>query len=179
MAETATLARPYANAVFALAKSQDRLEKWARMLGLLAAAASTDEVRALVGAATMSAAVKARKLIDVAGDELDDRGRRFVHVLAENGRLDLLAEVARQYEVRKAEAERVLEVEIAAAVALTDEQRQAFAGALRERFDQAVEVTTAVDANLVGGAVIRAGDTVIDGSVRGRLTRLVGALARA
>ena len=179
MAETATLARPYANAVFALAKSQDRLDKWARMLGLLAAAASTDEVRALVGAATLSAAVKARKLIDVAGDELDDRGRRFVHVLAENGRLDLLAEVARQYEVRKAEAERVLEVEIAAAVELTDEQRQAFAGALRERFDQPVEVTTAVDANLVGGAVIRAGDTVIDGSVRGRLTRLVGALARA
>lgn len=179
MAETATLARPYANAVFALAKAHDRLEKWSRMLGLLAAAAGTDEVRALVGAATLSGPVKARKLIEVAGDALDDRGRRFVHALAENGRLDLLAEVARQYEARKAEAERVLEVEIAAAVEISDEQQQEFAAALRARFDQAVEVTTAVDATLVGGAVIRAGDTVIDGSVRGRLTRLVGALQRA
>lgn len=176
MAEIATLARPYANAVFALAKSRDRLDKWSRMLGLLAAAAATDEVRALVGAATISKPVKARMLIDVVGDELDDRGQRFVQVLADNGRLDLLVEVARQYEVRKADAERVLEVEIAAAVELTDEQKQGFAAALRERLDQAVEVTTAVDANLVGGAVIRAGDTVIDGSVRGRLTRLAGAL---
>ena len=176
MAEIATLARPYANAVFALAKSQDRLDKWSRMLGLLAAAAATDEVRALVGAATISKPVKARMLIDAVGDELDDRGQRFVQVLADNGRLDLLVEVARQYEVRKADAERVLEVEIAAAVELTDEQKQGFAAALRERLDQAVEVTTAVDANLVGGAVIRAGDTVIDGSVRGRLTRLAGAL---
>lgn len=176
MAEIATLARPYANAVFALAKSRDRLDKWSRMLGLLAAAAATDEVRALVGAATISKPVKARMLIDVVGDELDDRGQRFVQVLADNGRLDLLVEIARQYEVRKADAERVLEVEIAAAVELTDEQKQGFAAALRERLDQAVEVTTAVDANLVGGAVIRAGDTVIDGSVRGRLTRLAGAL---
>ena len=176
MAEIATLARPYANAVFALAKSRDRLDKWSRMLGLLAAAAATDEVRALVGAATISKPAKARMLIDVVGDELDDRGQRFVQVLADNGRLDLLVEVARQYEVRKADAERVLEVEIAAAVELTDEQKQGFAAALRERLDQAVEVTTAVDANLVGGAVIRAGDTVIDGSVRGRLTRLAGAL---
>lgn len=176
MAEIATLARPYANAVFALAKSRDRLDKWSRMLGLLAAAAATDEVRALVGAATTSKPVKARMLIDVVGDELDDRGQRFVQVLADNGRLDLLIEVARQYEVRKADAERVLEVEIAAAVELTDEQKQGFAAALRERLNQAVEVTTAVDANLVGGAVIRAGDTVIDGSVRGRLTRLAGAL---
>ena len=178
MAETATLARPYANAVFALAKGHDRLDKWSRMLGVLAAAAGTDPVQALIGAATLSRPVKARQLIEVAGDELDDRGKRFVHVLAENGRLDLLAEVARQYEVRKAAAERVLEVEIAAAVELTDAQRQAFAAALRARFNQAVEVATAVDANLVGGAVIRAGDTVIDGSVRGRLTRLVGALQR-
>ena len=179
MAETATLARPYANAAFALAKSSDRLEKWSRMLGLLAAAAGADKVRALLGAATVSGAVKAGQLLEVAGDELDDRGRRFVHVLADNGRLDLLPEVSRQYEERKAEAERVLEVEIAAAVELTGEQRQTFAAALAKRFEQEVEVTTAVDANVVGGAVIRAGDTVIDGSVRGRLTRLIGALQRA
>ena len=179
MAETATLARPYANAAFALAKSLDRLEKWSRMLGLLAGAAGTEKVRALLGAATVSGDVKAGQLLEVAGDELDDRGRRFVHVLADNGRLDLLPEVARQYEERKAEAERVLDVEISAAVELTGEQRQTFAAALAKRFEQEVDVTTAVDANVVGGAVIRAGDTVIDGSVRGRLTRLIGALQRA
>ncbi len=178
MAEIATIARPYANAVFALAKQRDELPKWSRTLGLLSAAVSTDQVQALVNAPTLSTEVKAHQLVKVAGEELDLGSRRFVHVLAENGRLDLLGEIASQFEALKANAERTLDVEIAAAVELSAGQQAAFARALRQRFDQEVQVEAVVDAKLIGGAVVRAGDTVIDGSVRGRLVRLVDALQR-
>ena len=178
MAELATLARPYAKAAFDLARSSDRLERWSRMLALLSAAAQTAEAKALIGTPALPSEAKAHRLIDIV-DDLDDSGRRFVLVLADNKRLELLPEIAEQFEARKAEAEQVLDVEIAAAVGLSDTQKTDYAEALERRFSQQVNVSVAVDPSLVGGAVIRAGDTVIDGSVRGRLTRLVEALQRA
>ena len=179
MAELATLARPYANAAFDLAKGADRLELWSRMLAVLAAAAQTEEIEELIAAPALTDEVKAHQLIEVASDHLDDRGRRLVHVLAANKRLDLLPEIATQFEVRKAEAEEVVDVEISAAIELTEAQVDAYAQALKRRFDQEVEVTTVVDPRLLGGAVVRAGDTVIDGSLRGRLARLGETLLHA
>ena len=179
MAELATLARPYASAAFDLARSNDRLDRWSRMLAMLSAMASTPEAQALIGSPALPSEAKAHGLIDIVRDELDDGGRRFLHVLADNKRLELLPEIAEQFEARKAEAEQVLDVEIATAVELTDAQRKDYAEALERRYSQEVNVTTAVDPGLVGGAVVRAGDTVIDGSVRGRLTRLIEALQRA
>lgn len=176
MAEIATLARPYANAAFDIAKAAGALPQWSRMLRLLAAAAATSEVQALIAEPSLASEVKAHQLIGLLADELDERGRRFVHVLAENKRLELLGQIAEQYEVRKAEAERVLDVEVTAAVELTEAQRQAYADALAARFEQEVDVAVVVDPTLIGGAVVRAGDTVIDGSVRGRLGRLVNAM---
>ena len=179
MAEIATLARPYANAVFELARSNDRLDKWSRMLGLLSATAQTPEAKALIGSPALPSVAKAHRITDVVGDELDHGGRRFVLVLADNKRLDLLPEIAAQFEERKAQAEQVLDVEITAAVALSEAQVHDYVQALEGRFNQQVNVTAMVEPDLVGGAVVRAGDTVIDGSVRGRLTRLVEALQRA
>ncbi len=179
MAEIATLARPYANAAFDIAKSNDRLAKWSRMLNLLAATAATDEARALIGSPTLPDEAKAHRLNDVLRDELDADGRSFVLVLGANKRLGLMPEIAAQFEALKAAAEKVLDVEIAAAVALSAAQRETYAEALAKRFEQEVSVTATVDESLLGGAVIRAGDTVIDGSVRGRLTRLIDALQRA
>lgn len=178
MAEIATLARPYANAVFDLARSAGRMTEWSPMLGLLARAVETDEVKALVALPSLAPAVKAHRLIELVREEVDDRCRRFVNVLADNHRLELLPEIAAQFEALKAEAEQTLDVEITAAVELTDRQVDAYATALRGRFEQAVDVKVEIDPGLVGGAVIRAGDTVIDGSVRGRLTRLVESLQR-
>ena len=178
MAEIATLARPYANAVFDLARSAGRLTEWSPMLALLARAVETDQVRDLVAAPSLAPAVKAHQLIDVVREDIDDRCRRFVNVLADNHRLELLPEIAAQFEALKAEAEKTLDVEIAAAVELTDQQVDSYAQALRQRFDQDVNVSVDIDPGLVGGAIVRAGDTVIDGSVRGRLTRLVESLQR-
>lgn len=178
MAEIATLARPYANAVFDLARSAGRMTEWSPMLGLLARAVETDEVKALVALPSLAPAVKAHRLVELVREEVDDRCRRFVNVLADNQRLELLPEIAAQFEALKGEAEKTLDVEITAAVELTPGQVDAYATALRERFDQEVNVKVEVDPGLVGGAVVRAGDTVIDGSVRGRLTRLVESLQR-
>lgn len=178
MAQTATLARPYANAAFDIAKTHGRLAEWSRMLTFLAAAAATAEVAALIADPALGGVVKAHKLAQALGDELDDRGRRFVQALALYQRLALLPEVARQFEAMKAAAENVLEVEIVTAVALTAPQRERFAEALARRFKQDVNLAVTVDETIIGGAVVRAGDTVIDGSVRGRLARLAAALRR-
>ena len=178
MAESATLARPYASAVFDLAKANDCLPQWSRMLGFLSAAVQRDEVQLLIGAPTLGDEAKAHRIIELMGVELDDRGRRFVQVLAENKRLQLLPEIAAQYETRKAEAEQVLDIEIVAAVQPTEAQLDAYESALARRFAQVVSVAVTLDAKLLGGVVVRAGDTVIDGSVRGRLARLVDGLQR-
>lgn len=178
MAQTATLARPYANAAFDVAKAHGRLAEWSRMLALLAAAVATAEVEALIGDPSLGGEVKAHKLAQALQGELDDRGRRFVLALALYQRLALLPEVARQFEVMKAAAENVLEVEIVAAVALAEPQRERFAQALARRFGQEVQLAVTVDETILGGAIVRAGDTVIDGSVRGRLMRLAASLRR-
>ena len=176
MPEAATLARPYANAAFDVAKAHQRLAQWSRMLALLAAAVASREAAALIGDPSLASEVKAHRLAEALRGELDERGRRFVQVLAANKRLPLLAEVARQFEARKAAAEAVLEVEVVAATELSAQQRESFSAALARRFGQAVSLSARVDATLLGGAVVYAGDTVIDGSVRGRLARLAGAL---
>ena len=176
MAEAATLARPYANAAFDVARAHERLAQWSRMLALLAAAVATREAAALIGDPSLASEVKAHRLAEALRGELDDHGRRFVQVLAANKRLPLLPEVARQFEARKAAAEAVLEVEVVAATELSAQQREGFSAALARRFGQAVNLSASLDASLLGGAVVRAGDTVIDGSVRGRLGRLAGAL---
>ena len=178
MAELATLARPYANAIFDLASERDALERWSRMLSLAAAAVAEPTVQALIEAPAVTDAQKAHALIDVVRDEIDDAGRRFLHTLAENKRLPLLPEIGGQFETLKADAERVLDVEIASAVPLTDAELNGFTDALKRRYERDIQVSTVVDEDLIGGAVVRAGDTVVDGSVRGKLDKLAESLTR-
>ena len=130
MAELATLARPYANAVFELAKREQTLDSWSRMLSFLAAAAAEPKVRQLLDSPELADEVKARQLIDLCDDELNDRGRNLVHVLAGNKRLGVLGDVQEQFEVRKAEEERVLDVEVVTAYELSAEQSEKLRSAL-------------------------------------------------
>ena len=105
-------------------------------------------------------------------DELDDHGRGFLKLLAENKRLELLPEIHEQFQALRAEWERTLEVEVVSAYELDDADAERLKTRLAERYDRQVSMTSRVDSSLIGGAVIRAGDTVIDGSVRGRLGKL-------
>ena len=178
MAELATLARPYANAVFEIAKGDGDLDRWSRMLKLLGAAAREPAVRVLLDSPDIPDEQKAYRLADAFRDELNDRARKFLNVLADNKRLPLLPEIAEQYEAARAEEEKTLDVEVISALPLSGEQETRLADALRQKFERDVALTSRVDQELVGGVIVRAGDTVIDGSVRGRLEKLAETLQR-
>ncbi len=178
MAELATLARPYANAVFALARQNRALDRWARRLAMLAAVAAEERMRALLQSPEVGAEQKVFHLADVCGEELGERGRNFLLVLARSGRLPLLGEIARRFDELKAAAERNLDVRVLSTYPLSDAQAEQLTEALQSKFGKRVRLSSEVDPGLLGGAVVRAGDTVIDGSVRGRLDKLAESLAR-
>lgn len=179
MAELATLARPYGNAVFALAKSASALPRWSRLLSVLGAAAGEAQVQALIESPEIAAQTKAHRLAELCGDDIDPAGRQFLQVLSGNGRLALLGEIQGRFEELKALEERTLDVEVRSAQPLSDVQTETLTAALQRRFDKEVTLSSTVDGDLLGGAVIRAGDMVIDGSVRGRLAKLAETMARA
>lgn len=180
MAELATFARPYANAAFDLASARGDQDRWSRTLDFLARTLAEPGVRTLV-ASPAGDAQKAYEFLELLRTEFGDVTepvRRFIQVLASNKRLALLSEISEQFEALKAEAEKTLDVEVTSAVAMTDDEMERLNAALKARFEREIEVSTAVDDSLIGGAVIRAGDTVVDGSVRGKLDKLAESLAR-
>ena len=178
MAELATLARPYANAAFDVAKGDGELDRWSRMLALLAAAAEDVKVQVLLASPEVEEHQTAFKLTEICGPELNDRGKRFVQVLAGNKRLTLLPEIQEQFEALRAEEQATLDVTVTSAYPLADAELDRLKTALSRRFDRDVSMVSEVDASLIGGAVIRAGDTVIDGSLRGRLDKLAETIQR-
>lgn len=178
MAELATLARPYANAVFAVAKESGELDRWSRMLGFLSVASEDATMRVLLDAPEVGEEQKARQLTDVCGDELNDRAKQFVRVLAANRRLDLISEIAELFEDLRAREQQMLDVRVMSAFPLSDDESERLRAALARRFDKEIQLTSDVDRSLIGGVLIRAGDVVIDGSVRGKLSKLQETLQR-
>jgi len=175
MAEKATVARPYARAAFEHARDSQALAAWSQLLAAGAAVVATPGAEDLFGNPRVAAAELVELIAGVATDcgvAVGPDGRNFLGVLAHEHRLALLPAIAAQYEARRAEAENTIDVEVTTAMALTAEQRAAFEAALGKRFGRTVRLTERVDAALVGGAIVRAGDSVIDGSLRGRLARL-------
>jgi F-type H+-transporting ATPase subunit delta len=172
MAELHTLARPYAKAAFELAREGRSLGQWSQTLKTLAAAVGDAQVSALLANPRLSRGDVAAVLTSALGDKLDAQARNFVKLLAEYGRLSALPAIAEEFEALKAEAEQRVEVEITTAVAVAEAQQQSLLDALRKRLARELEVSWKTDAALVAGAVIRAGDLVIDGSVAGELAQL-------
>ena len=117
-------------------------------------------------------------MTDVAGDNINDMGKNFLNVLAENGRLNVLAEIAELYEQHRAEAEKTVEAEVTSAFPLSDAQKQQLIDALKNRLGRDVSLVTKTDENIIGGAIVRAGDLVIDGSVSSQLEKLGNSLMR-
>ncbi len=172
MAERRTTARPYAEAAFALARDARRLKPWSEMLGLLAAVVGDAGLQPLLDDPRLPRERLADLIIEIGGQHLDSEAQNFVRILAENRRLALLPEIIELYETRRAEAEAIVEADVTSAYALTDAEQRKISEALKRRLGREVRVTTHVDASLLGGIVIRAGDLVIDGSVRGRIAAL-------
>jgi F-type H+-transporting ATPase subunit delta len=176
MSELSTLARPYAEAVFRMAKEENDLAGWSSRVATLAAIVSDAQVAALIADPAISAGRVAGLITEVAGADLGERGDNFVKVLAENGRLTVLPEIAAQFETLKANAEGTLEATITSAQELTQAQIDDLVAGLKAKFNRAVNVQVTVDPELIGGAVIAVGDQVIDGSVKGRLQRMAFSL---
>ena len=170
MAERITTARPYAKAIFALARKDNSLG--AKSIGLQRAATvvADPQVHGLLGNPHVTPAQLAYLVNGIAG--LDDNGRNFVTLLAQNRRLGFLPEIAALFEQMKAEVENAVDVEVIAASALSADQESRYAAALQKKLGRQVRLHTRVDGSLLGGAVLKAGDLVIDGSLKGRLDRL-------
>ncbi len=179
MAEIATLARPYANALFDLAKGDSALVEWSNMLGVLVGVVEEEKVGIFLEAPESSAKEKALRLSELCGEEIDDRARKLLLALSEHDRLSLLSEVSRQFESLKAEAEKLLAVKIQSARELSESQIERVSGALRRRYGKEISLEIDLNKDLIGGAVITAGDIVIDGSIRGKLNKLRESLAGA
>ena len=179
MAEIATIARPYANAVFELAKERRAIDEWSKQLQLAAAVATQPQILEIIESPAVTSADKSSTLARVCGDDLSREGKQFVQVLARNKRLHLIGEISAQFEALRAQEEASLDVEVVSAFALSDVEQQRLVAALGRRFSRDIQLSARVDESLIGGAIIRAGDTVIDGSVRGKLDKLAETLQRA
>ena len=172
MAERATIARPYAKAAFDYARDAKTLPQWSKGLQAAAAIVADSRVAEASKNPKWTGAQLAGRITDVAGDALDAGMRNFVQVLAENHRLLLLPEITQQYQALRAAVENSIDVDVVSAVTLDAAQAEKLAAALSQRFKRQVRMRNSVDSSLLGGAVIRAGDLVIDGSLKGRLERL-------
>ncbi len=172
MAEKITIARPYAKAMFELALAQQKLDASSQALALAAAVIGDEGVRKLLTSPHVTTEQLADLVIGICGDTLDAEGKNFIRVLASNRRLGLLPEIAITFEKLKADAENAVEVTVTSAAPLNAEQQREYANALRQRLKREVRLHCEVDSALLGGAVLRADDLVIDGSMRGRLERL-------
>jgi len=182
MAERITIARPYAKALFMLARGQQRLPQWSDALRVAAGVVADPRVRALLGNPGVTAEQLVGLVADIGGASLggsglDDQAKNFIRTLAANRRLGYLPEIADRYEQLRAEAERTVDVTVTSAVELSAEQRTRYSEAMRKRLDRDVRLHCEVDPSLLGGAVIRADDLVIDGSVRSSLSQLAATTA--
>lgn len=174
MSQALTLARPYARAAFSLARDGGDYAAWSDALGFAARIAVDPRVAGLLGDPRL-ADTDAVTLLSP--DGASAQFGNFLALLADNRRLPLLPEIAGLYEELRADAERVVKARVTSAAALPDGELDGIRAALKQRFGREVEIETAVDEALIGGAVIDAGDVVIDGSLRGKLSRLQAVLA--
>lgn len=176
MAEKRTIARPYAQAILKLAREQGALQAWSEMLHFAAAVAADEEMTTLIASPRLSGEQLATLFLEICGDRLNGHGRNMIRVLADNGRLDLLDEISALFEIERARAEGTVEAEVISAIELSAAQKSGITESLKRRLGRDVTLNCRIDAAIVGGAIIRAGDVVIDGSVIGKLEKLAAAL---
>lgn len=176
MAELSTLARPYAKAVFELARDSGRLAEWSALLAGLAAAVRDKQVAAAIGHPAVGRGQLADVLVQAMGGAATGEAKNLLRLLSEYDRLKLAPAIAEQFEALRAEHERRVDVEIVSAAPVDAAQQQALVAAVKKKLDRDVKVEWKTDPSLIAGARIRAGDTVIDGSISGELARLRQAL---
>lgn len=176
MAELVTIARPYAEAAFKLAREKSNLAGWSQMLALLAAVVRDPQMRARVSNPNVSAQQIETLILSITGDRIDGLGRNFVQVLAHGRRLELLPQIRDLFEELRREHEGVLEARIVSALPISDQQTQQLVARLEAKYQRRISARIEIDPQLIGGIRIIVGDKVIDATVRGRLEAMAAAL---
>ncbi|MGR9086579.1 MAG: F0F1 ATP synthase subunit delta [Gammaproteobacteria bacterium] len=172
MSELATLARPYASAVFKRAKETGKTDKWSQALAFMGTVLRDPAVSRIVDNPKISDERKSGLMLDLCREQGDQEIANFLKLLVYNKRLSLLPHIVRLYEGYKAEDEGYLEVDVLTAYALTKEAKTRLAESLEKTLSKQVHIKAAVDKSLIGGVLVRAGDKVIDGSIRGQLIHM-------
>ena len=185
MADNNTVARPYAQAIFEIANETGELAGWSETLAIAGQLLGDRELVEYLGNPGFSDARRLEFLADLfdkAGSRLlagtDTKGTNFLKLLIENDRVAVLPEISEHFETLRAEVENTVDAVVMSAVPLSETQLDEIAASLRKRLGRDVKITTEIDETLIGGAVVRAGDVVIDGSLRARLDGLANALIK-
>jgi len=173
-----TAARPYANAVYDLAHESSELDSWSDALTNLAAVVNDAQMSKLLDAPESGKSQKGELIIQVLGDKLNEQQQNLVKLMAENGRLKLMPDVLEQFEVARAKAENKVEAEVISAFELSAKQTSELVNTLKNKLGCEVTLTTTIDKSLIGGVVIKAGDTIIDASMKSQLNSLALSLGR-
>ena len=176
MAELSTLARPYAKAAFEFAREHEALAQWSEQLATAAAVSANEGMDTVLDNPSLTDEQQAQTMNEVCGDATGQEVKNFVSILASNKRLSLLPVIYAQFELLKSNLEKSVDVEVVSAFDLNDETANKLADVLGKKLEREVKVSTSTDQDLLGGVLIRAGDLVIDGSVRGRLNKLAEAM---
>jgi len=175
MAESLTIARPYAEAAFRHAREAAQLAEWSSALARVAEVVAQDSARELLDQPALSAAQRAELIAEVAG-ALDAPQRNFLTLLAQNERLSLMADIARLFEGLRNEHDGLIEAQVTSAFPIDDAQLASIVSVLSERYKRHIKASVTIDSQLIGGVSIRLGDEVIDASVRGKLSQMASAL---
>lgn len=178
MAELMKIARPYAEAVFALAKEEQSLAAWSEQLANLSAIAADDSMQALMDDPSRTEAEIMAVFEQVMGNNLTAQGKNLLATMADNKRLPALTEVSGQFEVLRAEEEKRVRATVVSAFDVTEEQKNKLSAALNAKFDAEVEIAYEVDSSLIGGIKIMVGDWALDGSAQSQLNKLGAAIAQ-
>ena len=175
MSELTTVARPYAKAAFEFALDNSAIDEWFEMLTFAAEVAKNDDMNQFLNGSVASESM-AELFIKVCGEQLNGKGQNFVKVMAESRRLTALPAVVSLFADMRNEYIKEINVDVFAATELTETQTTNLIASLEKRLARKVKLNCSVDTSVVGGLLIKAGDTIIDGSVRGKLDRLATAL---
>lgn len=178
MAELATIARPYAEAVFRLAKQGNALQAWSDALNLIATIYGDPQMQAVMANPKVSSADMERMMLAICGERIDGVARNLIQLLVHNRRLSLVAEIREQFEQLKLEDEGKLDARISSAFPMEDTQRNQVVNMLAARFKRKIDATVTVDPDLIGGVKVEVGDKVWDASVRGRLQSMAATLMK-
>ena len=178
MAELATIARPYAEAVFRLAKQGNALQAWSDALNLIATVYQDLQMQAAMANPKVTSADIERLLLAICGERIDDVARNLIQLLVHNRRLSVLAEIRELFEQLKLQDEGKLDAKISSAFPMEDAQRSQVVNLLSSRFKRKINATVTVDPDLIGGIKVEVGDKVWDASVRGRLQTMAAALSK-